>query len=359
MHPGFYDVTVVGGLSAPTAMAFAPDGRLFVAQQTGELRVIKNGALLPTPFVALNVDPGGERGLLGIAFDPNFATNRYLYVFYTATAPAIHNRISRFKANGDVADTSEGEVVLLDFEDLTAGNHNGGAIHFGLDGKLYAAHGENAVASNSQSLSNLLGKIIRMNPVPDFTAQIPTDNPFYSTATGKNRLIWALGLRNPFTFDVQPGTGRIYVNDVGWGSWEEINEVQAGDNLGWPATEGAFNAASFPTFRNPVYSYPHGGPLPSGCAVTGGAFYNPTSATYPAAYVGKYFFSDLCSGWVYYISPSSPSTSIQFAVTLSNPVDLKVGPDGDLYYLARGTGSVGKFSYQTPPVTPGGLRILP
>ncbi len=302
---GFQDVLFVNGLSfVSTAMAFAPDGRLFVAYQTGQLRVVKNGTLLSTPFVSLPVNSSGERGLLGVAFDPNFATNQYVYVFYTATTPSIHNRISRFKANGDVADTTAGEVVILDFDNLSsATNHNGGAMHFGADGMLYVAHGENANGSNSQSMTNLLGKIIRMNPVPDPTAQIPTDNPFFSTATGKNRLIWARGLRNPFTFSIQPGTGLTYINDVGAGTWEEINDARAGRNFGWPTTEGSFNSSSFPQFTNPVYSYAHSGGAPTGCAITGGTFYNPTSPTFPASYVGKYFFADYCSGWIYYINP--------------------------------------------------------
>ena len=159
-------------------MEFSPDGRLFVAQQGGQLRVIKNGVLLPTPFLTLTVNSSGERGLLGITFDPNFASNQFVYVYYTATTPAIHNRISRFKANGDVADTTVSEVVLLDFDNLSgATNHNGGAIHFGLDGKLYAAHGENANASNAQTLGNLLGKIIRMNPVPPLPIRTPRSRP--------------------------------------------------------------------------------------------------------------------------------------------------------------------------------------
>ena len=175
-----------------------------------------------------------------------------MYVYYTATTPSVHNRISRFRANGDVADTTEGEVVILDFDNLSsATNHNGGAMHFGVDGMLYAAHGENANSSNSQSMTNLLGKIIRMNPVPDSTAQIPTDNPFFTTATGKNRLIWARGLRNPFTFSIQPGTGLTYINDVGETTWEEINDARAGRNFGWPTTEGTFNSSSFPHVHQP------------------------------------------------------------------------------------------------------------
>jgi glucose/arabinose dehydrogenase len=341
---GFEDVPVVTGMSSPTAMEFSPDGRLFVAEQSGRLRVIKNGMLLATPFLTLTVNSSGERGLLGIAFDPNFPSNQYLYVFYTATTPAIHNRVSRFKANGDIADTAHGEVVLLDFDDLSsATNHNGGAIHFGEDGKLYVAHGDNATGANSQTLSNLLGKIIRMNPVPDPTAQIPTDNPYYSSAAGKNRLIWALGLRNPFTFSVQAGSGRIFINDVGQSSREEINEGQAGRNFGWPTTEGSFSSATYPQFTNPIYTYAHSGTTPSGCAITGGTFYDPDTPTFPDSFIGKYFFADYCNSWIYYIDATNPSTASQFAASLSAPVDLKIGLDGALYYLSRGSGSVGKI----------------
>ena len=345
LPPGLQDALYVSGLLNPTAMEFAPDGRLFVTLQGGQLRVIKNDVLLSTPFLTLTVDSSGERGLLGVTIDPDFANNQFIYVFYTATTPAAHNRISRFKANGDVVDTAVAEVVLLDFDNLsTATNHNGGAIHFGLDGKLYAAHGDNANGSNAQTLGNLLGKIIRMNPVSDPTAQVPTDNPFFSTATGKNRLIWTLGLRNPFTFSVQPGTGLTYVNDVGQSAWEEINDARAGRNFGWPTTEGAFNASSFPQFTNPAFAYGHGAVPPAGCAITGGAFYNVSTPTFPFVFQGKYFFADYCSGWIYSIDPASPASATLFAASISLPVDLKVGPDGSLYYLARGTGSVGRIS---------------
>ena len=207
---GFTETLVTSGLTNPTAMAFAPDGRLFVCEQGGQLRVIKNGALLATPFLSVTVNSSGERGLLGIAFDPNFATNNFLYVYYTATAPAIHNRVSRFTANGDVS-VPGSEVILLDLNNLGATNHNGGAMHFGPDGKLYVAVGENANGSNSQTLTNLLGKILRINS----DGTIPADNPFFGAATGNNRAIWALGLRNPYTFAFQPGTGRMFINDVG------------------------------------------------------------------------------------------------------------------------------------------------
>ena len=156
----------MSGLSNPTAMEFSPDGRLFVAQQDGQLRVIKNDVLLSTPFLTLTVNSLGERGLLGITFDPNFANNQFVYVYYTATTPTIHNRISRFKANGDVSDPAVTELVLLDFNNLTTRATTMAARFISEpDGKLYAAHGENANGANSQRLGQPLGKIIRMNPV--------------------------------------------------------------------------------------------------------------------------------------------------------------------------------------------------
>src|SRR6185436_13962737 len=187
---GFTEGLFASGLNSPTAMQFAPDGRLFVCEQGGALRVIKDGSLLPAPFVTLNVDSNGERGLLGVAFDPSFATNNFVYVYYTAKTPSVHNRISRFTANGDVAVTGS-EFVLFDFDNLGADYHNGGALNFGADGKLYAAAGDNGNSANAQSMNTVLGKIIRLNS----NGTIPTDNPFITQTSGRNRAIWALGLR--------------------------------------------------------------------------------------------------------------------------------------------------------------------
>src|SRR5205823_3647108 len=207
--------------------------------------------------------------------------------------------------------------------------HNGGAIHFGSDGKLYIAVGDNANRANSQTLSNRLGKVLRVNS----DGSIPVDNPFFNTAQGANRSIWALGLRNPFTFAFQPGTTRMFINDVGQSTWEEINDGIAGSNYGWPITEGP---TSNPSFRSPIYFYGHGTSNTTGCAIVGGAFYNPPIAQFPSSYTGKYFFADLCSGWIR-VDPSA-GTADGFATGISSPVDLHVGPDGALYYLARGSG---------------------
>jgi uncharacterized protein (TIGR03437 family) len=335
---GFTETQVTTGLSNPTAMAFAPDGRLFITQQGGQLRVIKNGTLLPTPFLTVPVDSSGERGLLGIAFDPNFAANQFVYVYYTATTSATHNRVSRFTANGDVA-VAGSEVVILDLNNLSgATNHNGGALHFGPDGKLYIATGENAQPLNSQTLNNLLGKILRINS----DGTIPTDNPFFNIAAGVNRAIWALGLRNPYTFAFQSGTSRMFINDVGQSAWEEINDGIGGSNYGWPNSEGA---TSNPNYRTPLFSYAHGGPTSTtGCAITGGAFYNPAFSQYPSQFVGKYFFADFCNGWIRLLDPSN-NTASDFASGIASPVDLQIGPDGLLYYLARGNGAVFRINF--------------
>ena len=335
--PAGFTETAITGLSSPTAMEIAPDGRIFVCLQGGSLRVIKNGTLLPAPFITLTVDPAGERGLLGIAFDPNFATNNFLYLYYTVPIEPRHNRVSRFTANGDVV-VPGSETIILELENLSAtrDNHNGGAIHFGPDGKLYVAVGENATASNAQTFNNRLGKMLRINS----DGTIPTDNPFFNTAVGVNRSIWALGLRNPFTFAFQPGTGRMFINDVGESAWEEINDGIAGSNYGWPNSEGM---TAIPGFRSPLFAYAHN----AGCAIAGGAFYNPATVQFPPSFVGKYFFADLCGGWIRLFDPAA-GTASDFASGIGSPVDLKVGADGSLYYLSINASALFRVQFTEP-----------
>jgi glucose/arabinose dehydrogenase len=348
---GFSETLVTNALVDPTAMAFAPDGRLFVCQQAGQLRVIDHGVLQSTPFLMVIVDANGERGLLGVAFDPDFSVNQYVYVYYTTPSPAVHNRVSRFTADGNVA-VPGSETVILELDNLSmATNHNGGAIHFGLDGKLFIGVGEHANGANAQTLTNLLGKMLRINA----DGTIPADNPFYNAATGKNRAIWAFGLRNPFTFAVQPGTGRIFIDDVGQNTWEEIDDGIAGSNYGWPISEGPTSDPQ----RSPLYYYGHGvGPF-LGCAIAGGAFYNPVVGQFPTEFEGTYFFADLCGGWINRFDPGTASVA-PFATGIAAPVDLQVGSDGRLYYLARGSGSVYKITYRAftdDPVVPGTTPI--
>ena len=340
---GFVQTRVTGGLTKPTTMAFAPDGRLFVAEQGGTLRIVKNGQLLRRPFLNISkrVDSWGERGLLGVAFDPNFSANHYVYAYYTqeatVTTPA-HNRVVRFTASGDRAVTNSERLILRLNNLSSATNHNGGAIHFGKDGKLYVAVGENANPRNAQRLNNLLGKMLRINK----DGTIPTDNPFYDRASGKNRAIWARGLRNPYSFAVQRGTGRIHINDVGAQRWEEINRGVKGANYGWPRYEGR---ESNPNYLGPVYAYRYGDTATTGCAITGGAFYNPATARFPAGYVGDYFFADFCSGWIRRLDLAQGTVSRFKGMSDERPVSLQVSRAGSLYFLARSTGSVERIRY--------------
>lgn len=352
---GFEEVRIASGINSPTAMAIAPDGRIFVAEQGGKLRVIKNDALLGTPFVTVDTIATEEQGLLGVAIDPNFAVNQYVYVSYIAKTPQRHLRVSRFTAAGDVATGSE--QVIFDFDNSTNAYHLAGAMAFGTDGKLYVVTGED-VGSNPQSLNSHAGKIIRLNA----DGSIPNDNPFFQSTSGKYRAIWARGLRNPFTIAIHPITGRIYVGDVGSDKYEEINEGVAGANYGWPNSEGP---TSNPQETSPVYYYATG---PAGCSVIGGDFYEPANQQFPDGYVGMFFFTDFCEGWLKYLDPANP-TSPQQLGNLSGigPVSIKTAPNGSLYYLARGstndiggtgpgfeTGEVYKISYTgqgTPYIT--------
>jgi glucose/arabinose dehydrogenase len=349
---GFVDSQIAGGLSSPSAMTATPDGRLLVVQQGGEIRIIKGDALLSTPFyIAGNVDSFAERGCLGITTGPDFASNGFVYIYCTVTDGInSHNRIFRVTAVNDVA-LPGSEQTILDLPDVPAGTkwHMGGALHFGADGKLYAAVGSQedmrppGQTGNSQNLANPFGKILRINA----DGTVPNDNPFVNIP-GVYEAIFALGLRNPFSFDIQSGSGLMYINDVGAGSFEEINKGMAGANYGWPLAEGDTSDARF---VNPAYLYSHS----EGCAITGGTFYDPLALQFPAAYVGMYFFVDLCSGWIRVLDPSNPVRPAEFATAISNPVGLAVAPDGSLYYLARnmngetptgGAGTVGKITFQ-------------
>jgi glucose/arabinose dehydrogenase len=325
------------GLANATAFAQAPDGRLFVAEQGGTLRVVKNGALLATPFVSIAVDPNGERGLIGIALSPTFANDGFVYVYSTRTTSGAHNRISRFTAAGDVA-AAGSETTLVDLPLLSgATNHNGGGMRFGADGKLYVGVGENANPPASQDLSSPFGKLLRFNA----DGTIPNDNPFFSTQAGIARAIWAYGLRNPFTFAFQPGSGKLHINDVGQSTWEEIDVGAAGANYGWPNSEGPDNVAAGVT--GPLFTYKHSAANPPGSgpggffvgfAIAGGAFY-PTTGAFPAGYRDQYYFADYVSQWVGRLDLAS-GDAYAFAQLSGPPVDMLAGTDGALYVLTRG-----------------------
>lgn len=344
---GFSQVLVAGNIEVPSAMAVAPDSRIFVTSQSGALLLIKPGILIPDTILQLTVSFMGERGLVGIAVDPDFTTNNYIYLYYTATTPQVHNRVSRFTLDGDkVVEGSEHIVLDLD-RSTVAFNHNGGGLAFGIDGTLYVAVGDGGERDFSQNLNLYHGKILRINK----DGSVPPDNPFASSTREQTKRVWAYGVRNPFTIAVQPRTGRLFVNDVGNNSWEEINDATVGGrNFGWPTTEGA---TTNPAFTSPVFAYQQGSTAGRGCAITGGTFYNPPSTNYPSRYYGAYFFLDLCTQWISALDLSvTPPVRMDFATgTPDNAVYLVVGPDNNLYFLSRTNRALYKIVYNniSPP----------
>ncbi len=357
---GFNDRQIATGLTSPTSMAVMPDGRVLVVQQNGIVRIIKNDVMLTPPFyTALNVDSSNERGCLGAVPDPAFATNRYVYLYCTTTVGSVaRNRVLRVTEANDVA-VAGSERVIFELPDVPSATkwHMGGAMRFGTDGKLYVAVGNHedspqpVATSNSQNLASAFGKILRINA----DGTIPSDNPFFNNASAY-KANWALGFRNPFVLDIQPGTGLTYIGDVGQGSWEEVNRGLAGGNYGWPAVEGSGTNASY---INPVYAYPHS----VGCSITGTAFYNPTTPQFGTSYVGQFFFADFCNGSIRYFNPTTPNTVTVFASGIGNPTNIGIAPSGAMYYLARnqatgtpapGAGTVSKITYtgsQAPRIT--------
>ena len=328
------------GLSFPTGFEFAPDGRIFILERAGAVRVYKNGALLSTPFVTLPSATTGDRGLTGIVFDPNFASNHYVYFYYTSSAD-LHNRLVRYHAEGDTA--HEAGTVL--YETLTPSQllHIGGTVRFGPDGKIYLSIGDNGTSGNSQDLSTPFGKIIRLNP----DGSVPADNPFVGQA-GKRPEIWAYGLRNPFRFQFDPLTGEMFAGDVGQESWEEINHIMKGHNYGWPLAEGNCSGCGF---ENPLYTYVHNGQSSS---VTGGPVYR--GGMFPAEYSGSLFFGDYARGFLKRLTFSLDDHGgmmhahleqvFDFDPAAGSVVDLKTAGDGSLYYLTIFPGRLYRLSHE-------------
>ncbi len=337
--PAGFSQVKVADIVYPTSMAFATDGRIFCTEKAGKVKIIKNGSVLTNPFLEVSVNQLDERGLGGITLDPEFEENNFVYIYYTTSAVPIHNKLSRFTAKENVAQPGS-ELVLLDFEPCVNSIHNGGGMAFGPDGKLYLAIGNDNVNNNSQDINSYKGKVIRINK----DGSVPVGNPYNGTEAAKR--VWALGLRNPWTISFQKETGRLFVNDVGEGSWEEINDcTESGKNFGWPAVEGN---GSNPAYTNPVYAYSHGAGFSSGCAISGGDFFGPASTNYPSAFLGKYFFIDYCNAWINYLDLSSPVAEHNFVSGLSGTCNcLKTGADGNLYYFGVGENALYKIIYSS------------
>lgn len=287
------------GLNQPVELTHAGDDRIFVAQQTGQIRIINaEGEILPQPFLDISnlTTASGERGLLGLAFDPDYAENGYFYINYTNQAQ--NTVVARYSVSDDpnIAAT-QGEILLT--VNQPYGNHNGGCLRFGPDGYLYISMGDGGSAgdpqNNGQNINTLLGKMLRIDVSSGSGYTIPSDNPFFN-ANGSDE-IWAYGLRNAWKFSFDAAQNEIRIADVGQGEWEEINRMpadEAGLNYGWRCYEGneSYNlnncgASANMVFPVAVYNHQNGR-----CSITGGFVYR--GEDYPSLQ-GKYFFADYCS----------------------------------------------------------------
>jgi glucose/arabinose dehydrogenase len=405
---GFISETVVGiGLTLPTALAFAPNDTLFIAEKRGVVRVWQRGSLLPTPFIDLQdeVNDFHDRGLLGLAVHPNFPATPYIYLLYTYDPPgvardAVGARVSRLlRVTADVNNTNvastaaDSRVVLLgtnstranlgnaDSQDDTVNvacgrspnyvqdclpsdydSHSIGTVTFGPDGKLYVGSGDGAAhpytdvrALRALDLDSMAGKIFRLDPL---TGKGLSDNPFYNGDPEANRSrVLSLGLRNPFRFALHPVTNELYVGDVGWSTWEEIN-IGRGKNFGWPCYEGnntssarlgpyANNSATAARCQQlyaqgasavqaPAYAYDH---ADAGAAINGGTFY--TGTAYPVQYRGGLFIADYNRNWIKYLTFDAQGRAAvnSFGAEVGGdgkPVQIVAGPDTNLYYIVLG-----------------------
>jgi glucose/arabinose dehydrogenase len=443
---GFVQTDAITGLTNPTVVRFAPDGRVFVAEKRGVIKEYSSlSAATPTVFADLNVNVfnAWDRGLLGMALPPDFATNPYVYVLYTLDANSAHNapvwgtpgvyddplptppgptnngvvvtgRLSRFKVNAD--GSAGAEEILIDKQwQQQFPSHSIGTLQFGPDGNLYASAGDGASfnyvdygqtpvnvnprnpatmgdpaneggALRAQDLLSsgdpvtLEGSIIRVSPA---TGAAAAGNPLLSNPDPNAQRIIAEGLRNPYRFVFRPGTSEVWVGDVGWDSWEEINRLVSPTastvtNFGWPAYEGAgaqpsYQAAGLPLLQPlytnpalvtaPYYTYAHSaqvvagdGEPTGGSATTGLAFY--TGGSYPSQYNGALFFADYSRNWIWAMLPGAnglpdPNNRVSFVANAAAPVNLEIGPNGDLFYVGFNDGIIHRIQYVSgnrPPV---------
>jgi glucose/arabinose dehydrogenase len=365
---------VASGFASPVAIANAGDGRLFVVERVGRIRVVNpDGSVRVAPFldiVARVSATGGEMGLLGLAFHPAYTASGYFYVNYTRDAGgAIRSRVSRFKVSADenTAD-SNSERVLLEFEQPFL-NHNGGDLHFGPDGYLYIASGDGGSGGdplgNAQNPSRLLGKLLRVDvnggaggaPDCDLSGvgsySVPAGNAYSDGPGGAGcDEVYALGLRNPWRFSFDPATGDLWIGDVGQNTVEEIDRLPAGSpgglNLGWRCYEGSqpYNLTGCDrAYLAPVYDYTH---ADGSCSVTGGLVYR--GALYPALN-GQYFFSDFCVGSVRALAWAPGSIQVREAL----PANIVAGPStfgtdsaGEMYVASLSAGTLYRLRLAPP-----------
>jgi glucose/arabinose dehydrogenase/endonuclease YncB( thermonuclease family) len=396
LPPNFVQDTVIAsGLVQPTNVAFLPDGRILIAEQRGVVKIYKDGVLLATPFIDLRdrVNDYFDHGLIGMAVDPDFANNGYVYLAYTyENDPNQYSggktaRVARYTTSGDAASPSTEFVVLgqwvggscqafpagfdcIPSDDLS---HSIGNIRFASDGTLFVTTGDGAsysvvdeLALRAQNLDSLGGKVLHVTK----TGQAVSSNPFFTGDANANRSkVWAYGFRNPYRFGLRPGSDIPYVGNVGWNNWEELDVTKSGQNMGWPCYEGPFEQQGYASFAQcqalyagagrsaPLHYYSHVG---GSSAVTAGFFF--TGTAFPAEYQGSFFYGDYGSGYINTLKVDAndnlvPNSIATFKAGTMNgandgPVHVSQGPDGALYWVNIVAGQVLRIRFVSPGSPP-------
>ena len=345
------------GFNSPVSIKHAGDSRLFVVEQDGVIKVVNaNGSVNATPFLDIDarvIDTGNERGLLGLAFHPQYMSNGFFFVNYiNNSGDTVVSRFITNPPNGDVADPNTEEILLTISQPFS--NHNGGDLAFGNDGYLYIATGDGGSGGDpdnySQNLNSLLGKMLRINvnnAQGGNNYAIPADNPFVGNGSALDE-IWAYGLRNPWRFSFDSLTHDMWIGDVGQGNIEEIDFMEStssgGENFGWRCYEGnsAYNTTGCPdigTLTFPVAQYTHSASGAFKCSITGGYRYRGT--TFPNFY-GLYFFADYCSNEIGTLTPNGSGWDMAFSNQFSGNGWTTFGEalDGELYIAGRNTGNI-------------------
>jgi glucose/arabinose dehydrogenase len=356
LHAQVRLTTVVSGLTQPVFVGHAGDGtnRLFIVERAGRIRVLPPGASMGIVFLDITssvLSAGGEQGLLGLAFHPQYASNRRFFVFYTRK-PDGALRVAEFRATSDPNVADHIERPLLTILHPGATNHNGGMLAFGRDGLLYISVGDGGGANdgpnNGQNLNSLLGKILRINVNTASGYLIPASNPFAGATSGRDE-IYAYGLRNPWRFSVDRSTGQIWLGDVGQNAREEIDgPIVSGGNYGWRVFEGTSCTGNGPAPCNagayiaPTVEYAHAG---GRCSVTGGYVYRGTLNTLSP---GTYVYADYCTGEIFARAGGSSSLLLDTSMRISSFGEDRAGEllvvnytGGTISRLTRTTTSAG------------------
>ena len=344
----------LSGLSAPLFLTHAGDGsnRVFVVEQPGQIKVVQPGSTTPTVFLDIRsrVVAGGEQGLLGLAFHPQYASNGRFFVDYTRSGDGA-TVIAEYHVSGDPNVAAPTEATLLTIAQPFV-NHNGGMLAFGFDGYLYVGMGDGGSANDpgnrAQDVNQLLGKILRIDVSLPGTSTSPASNPFFGATPGADE-IYAVGMRNPWRFSFDRATGTLWVGDVGQGAWEEVDIVTLGGNYGWRIFEGNHCSGNDPGlcggsgFTGPIFEYDHSA---GRCSITGGYVYRGSAGSVPG---GTYVFGDFCTGEILTLSAGVPKLLFNTDLNISS-----FGEDeaGELYVVSLGGTIERLVSTNPPPPTP-------